>query len=72
MKIEPSKGLPFCDTCSRSVTLEEIEANYHNGHRFDVAEAGALNLLRMFVYTRGLKSDEVARILVQRSAAAID
>lgn len=55
---EPSMTLPFCDTCGQAVTLHEIEDNYHNGHRFDVAEAGALNLLRMFVNTRATGYDD--------------
>lgn|SRR5512133_574134 len=46
---DPSMALPFCRTCGHSVTLYEIEDNRHLGHQFDVAEAGALNVLRMFV-----------------------
>jgi hypothetical protein len=58
MKAELSMTLPFCDTCARPVTLHEIEANCHDGHRFEVAEAGALNLLRMFVNMRPSESDD--------------
>jgi hypothetical protein len=40
--------LPYCDTCRRSVTLEEVQERVHDGHSFSVIEASAMAVLRLY------------------------
>lgn len=39
----------FCDTCGRQITMDELQTDYHQGHRFSAIEMAALQAMRAYL-----------------------